>query len=506
VEGGGIKIMNGPTGGKITRGEKILQRFVNEGKISDCGKDWMLSALDPFHDHQLKNLKGWPDVQTGASVVRLIKQSMSVTAPAGTVGNWDCHIVQWPWLTASNTFTGAGNYASMNRLGQNIMLPTALPVPNAAVGGLQAYFVPAGANLDIRQPLGGTQGIGILEVDPSFTKGVTRLIGMGFEVHNTTSQLNVQGSVIGYRQMSNENQLLQWVEENATTFCGFSGPLVRYPPVNSASALLLAGSRQWEAKDGIYSVAAFHSTENPATLIAPIAPVITAVAVDDLEGTFAVSNVNAPFPGPADANGYAAMPSFRVHNVHQSGAIFSGLSPQTTLTINWNVYLETFPATDDLEILPLATPSAEFDPEVLDLYSRVSTDLPVAVPVSENGLGDWFYDAALSAARYIGPALSMAPHPILKGVGMAANGLVEYVDKNSGAKGANTSAPNAWGPPPLNRGRSQTPKPKTKLVNKYASPDWNSGPPIGKKKKNIRSKSMKPSTTRGRSMTRRADR
>lgn len=495
--------MNGPSGGKVTRGEKILQRFVNEGKISECGKDWMLCALDPFHDHQLKNLKGWPDVQTGASVVRLIKQSMSVSAPAGTVGNWDCHIIEWPWLTSTNTGTAAGNYCSMNRLGANIALPAVIGVPNAPIGGLQAYFVPAGVNLNILQGAGTVQ-IGALDVDPQFTKGVARLIGMGFEVHNTTSQLNVQGSVIGYRQMSNENNPIGWNEENATTYCGFNGPLVRYPPGDAASALLLAGSRQWEAKDGIYCVAAFHSTENPAMLISPCAPVITAYATDDLEGSFGVSNVNAPYPSPTDANGYAAIPSFRVHNVHQSGAIFSGLSPQTTLTINWNVFLETFPSTDDLEILPLATPSAEFDPEVLDLYSRVTTDLPVAVPVNENGLGDWFYDAAVSAAKYIGPVLSMAPHPVLKGIGMAATGLSDYVDsqpKDSAGKGANTSAPNAWGAP--KRAQSRTPKPK-KLV--YASPDWNSGPPIVKKKKNVRSKSMKPSTTRGRSMARRADR
>jgi hypothetical protein len=441
-----LKTMNGPSGGKVTRGEKILQRFVDEAKISECGKDWMLCALDPFHDHQLKNLKGWPDVQTGASVVRLIKQSVSVSAPAGFIGNWDCHIVQWPWLTPSTSGTAVGNFTSLNRLGQNLTLPAALGA-NSRLGGLQMFLVPAGTPLNILT-IGGTQLLATLAVDPNFTKGVARLIGMGFEVHNTTSQLNIQGSVIGYRQMANENTNLSWSIENATTYCGFDGPLVKYPPSNSADALLLAGSRQWEAKDGIYSVSSFHTTENPATLIVPTAPVIAGDDILDLEGSLAVSNLNVPVPGPVDANGYAAITSFRVFNIHQNGAIFSGLSPQTTLTINWNVFLETFPSTDDVEILPLATPSAEFDPEILDLYSRVSTDLPVAVPVNENGLGDWFYDAAVTAAKYIGPVLSALPHPVLKGIGTAATGIANYVDKNPtstpAGNGANKNPPNSW--------------------------------------------------------------
>jgi len=459
--------MNGPTGSKVSRGEKIMQRFVNEGKISECGKDWMLSALDPFHDHQLKNLRGWPDVQTGASVIRLIKQSMTVSAPIGWVGNFDIHIIQWPWLTQNTGGTAVGNFQAVNRTGQNIALPPA-PGANSNLGGLQAFFTQPGVPLNIL--LAGTsQLLGTLNVDPMFTRGVARLIGMGFEVHNTTSQLNIQGSVVAYRQMANENINVNWIQENATTFCSYAGPFIKFPPITAADALLLAGSRQWEAKDGVYSVSAFHTTENPATMIVPTSPIISSRNQDDLEGSIAVSAVNAVIPTAPDANGYSAIPSLRIFNVHQNGAIFSGVSQQTTLTINWNVFVETFPSTDDLEILPLAVPSAEFDPEVLDLYSRVSTDLPVAVPVNENGLGDWFYDAAVTAAKYIGPVLSALPHPVLKGIGTAATGIANYVDSNSGSNGSNKSAPNAWGAE--TRGRSRSRKPRKVIKEEVI--DWN---------------------------------
>lgn len=200
--GGGFKNMTN----QVSRGENILNRLVVDRKITPTGKDWLVAALDPFHDHQLKNLAGWPDVQVGASVVRCVKQSVTIQVPAGVQGNWDCHIVQWPWLTGTNEANNIGNYSPATRIGQNIRYATG---PGLRCGGLQVYYVPTG------QPLGitgsnGTQLIASIDVPTQFTRGVTRMIGGGFEVHNTTSQLNCQGSVCVYRQMANENENITW--------------------------------------------------------------------------------------------------------------------------------------------------------------------------------------------------------------------------------------------------------------------------------------------------------
>lgn len=452
------------TGNKVTRGEKLLSAMASDGLISEAGKCWLECAVDPFHDHQLKRLDGWPDVQTGASVVRIVKQSVTIAVPTGVVGNWDCHIVQWPWLTATTSGTSVGCYtASAARNGQVITM-TPVPTQYAPVGGLQAYYVQPGTPLQaVQLPTGGgtTQLIATMNVPTVFTKGVSRLIGMGFEVHNTTSTLNVQGAVLGWRQMANDNTNNTWNQFLAATptiTANYSGPSVRYPPVNSQEAMLLAGSRQWEAKDGIYSVSAFHTTENPAIAISPTCPVILSDAASDLEGTLSTSSVNYCLPIGVVGNSFT-MPSFRVLNVHQSGAIFTGLSNSTTLTINWNVFIETFPGSDDQEILPLATPSAEFDPDVLDLYSRITVDLPVAVPVAENGLGDWFYDAASTAAKYLGPTLSLMPHPMLKAAGVALTGMSEVMEKSNKktkkkkesrpVRLQSAAPPNSWGAPPL---------------------------------------------------------
>jgi len=464
--------MSTVTGNKVTRGEKILSAMAADGLISEQGKCWVECALDPFHDHQLKRLDGYPDVQTGASVVRIVKQSVSISKPAGLpVGVWDCHVVQWPWLTTSQTpptvspVPHPGGFQNVGRNGQ-IFLANKPATLSLDLGGLQAFGVQSGTNLSLNpaQAPQTTFLAGQLNVPQVFTKGVTRLIGAGFEVHNTTSQLNVQGAVLGWRQMANDNENVSWTycdtSTTPSTLSTFSGPVVRSPPINTQEAMLLAGSRQWEAKDGVYSVSAFHTTENPATNIVTTCPVVMNDAASDLEGSIPTTICLVPCPGAVQVpTAQAPMVAYRIYNIHQSGAIFSGLSDSTTLQLNWNVFLETFPASDDQEILPLATPSAEFDPDVLDLYSRIIVDLPVAVPVSENGLGDWFYDAAATAAKYIGPVLSMIPHPLLKGAGLALEGMSKVMEENKSKPkkkkknppSQQAAPPNAWGPPPLPR-------------------------------------------------------
>jgi len=446
---------------KVTRGEQFLNRITNDGLISEQGKDWLVVRIDGFHDKQLKNLAGGVDAQTGSSVVRCVKQSTTIGVPSGVAGNWDLHIVQWPWLTATQTSTNVGCYGVSGRTGQVITPAPLATIPFGQVGGLQMFYVPSGTALSITQPVGTSQLVGQLNVPQAYTQGVTRLLSMGFEVHNTTSQLNVQGAACVYRQMSNDNTNVSWTivdtpvggSQNTTTF---SGPLINYPPDTVQNAMLLPGSRQWEAKDGCYVMAAFFSAEDRATAVEPTCPVIGAAGENDNEGELNTSAVNFPIPGPVvpGTTGVRSMPSFRVFNVHQSGAIFTGLSNSTTLTINWNVFLETFPDPSQADILPLATPSGEYDPDALDLYTRIIADMPVGVPVKENGLGDWFLSAVSDAAKAIGPALSMVPHPAAKIIGGAlmagapiADSIIAERKQARKAKTANASnnrVPAVW--------------------------------------------------------------
>jgi hypothetical protein len=410
---------------KVLRGEKLLNRLVGENRLTPTGRDWLIASLDPFHDTQLSNLEGWPDVECGASVVRCVKQSFNVAVPSTVAAgaNWDAHVVAWPALVQT-TLTPTSNRTGQVFLGQ--VLP--FVATSGLVGGVQVFGMPANTNLSILQPLGsGVAEIGKSTLPAAYSKGSGRLIGMGFEVHNTTAELYKQGSLCVYRQMADARDPMTLVGGNTAGVAYnqiFSAQMVRYPPASPAEAMLISGSRQWTAEEGCYVVMAFSSEENPANPIPTGAMVVYAANDDDEDGIINLDPLNVPLPRiPTAGTTQSPVTNVRVHPIHQSGAILSGLSYSTTLTINVNYYYESFPSGSSPEILVLAKPSCKYDPCALELYSRVIQELPVGVPVCENGLGDWFLDAASKAAKFIGPALSALPHPIAKGAGAALSYL-----------------------------------------------------------------------------------
>lgn len=461
---------------KVNRGEKILNRLVSEQKITSCGKDWLIAALDPFHDSQLDNLEGWPDMECGASVVRCVKKSVQIAVPTELAGQtWDCHIDMHPFLTvgAASPLDAAphgyweNDAVINNRINAN---PPSNTVGLVKVGGLQVVGCKAGRDCSYYNvTAAGSENILIanVELDKEYTTGSGRLIGLGFEVHNTTAELYKQGSCTVYRmQAENRDVVTYQVVSSAGAANAFpligseSCQFLRCPPQSQAAAILLQGSRQWEASEGCYVVSAFCSEENPAYGITQAIPIMPDDdEVETVEGTFTgtltmyvprIKEVQASWAGLAAPYQNFWTPTYwpiRVHPIHQSGAKFTGLSPQTTLTVNVNYFYESFPGPADMGILVLAKPSCKYDPCVMELYSRLIQELPVGVPVSENGLGDWFLDAASKAAKYLGPVLTALPHPIAKGAGMALSYLGEtgsdYVKKQVKEKEF-IQPPNAW--------------------------------------------------------------
>jgi len=97
---------------------------------------------------------------------------------------------------------------------------------------------------------------------------------------------------------------------------------------------------------------------------------------------------------------------------------FTGLTFQTALTVNYLVIIENHPSTQD-NIYSLAKPPPCRDDIALSLYTCITREMPVGVPVAENGLGDWFADAISTVSDYISPVLSAIPHPIAMAAGAA---------------------------------------------------------------------------------------
>lgn len=426
---------------RVQKSEKLLQELQAKGALTESGRNWFTVATDPFHDTAVR-ATGWPDVESGPSVVRVITRSITVSKPVTLpAGNWDCHIIQWPWLNVS-TF---GTVDALQRYNNVYCTPT--PAPD--MGGLEVFGTQTGSSVD----LSANGAFARITPGDTFLEGVTRLIGAGFEVSNTTAELYKQGSVTIWRQDTSKRAQSSYTAITSTVAPGIgtsvSAQEFVYPPLNIDDALLLFGSKQWEAKDGCYVPLAFIGQDNPPETSNYVQPFLISS-----ESSFSSPNDTAMIT-PAALNNFGGVycyPLQHIYPVHLSGAIFTGLSEQTSLTIRVKYYIETFPTTEQQDLVPLAQPSAQYDPVALELYSHCLKHLPLGVPVGMNPLGEWFAEVISEAASFLAPVVAaIAPGPwagLLNGAGALAD---SYLAHNRRTKQQNN------GPPPPLPPRSAQP-------------------------------------------------
>jgi len=266
LEEDGFKIV---TMKRTTRGEQILNRLVNDPRceLSVEGKNWLIQVLDPNHDRPFVKT-GWPSQNTRPSLIRQVKQSISVSATSGggapVSAPWDLHVA---WLPVLNIL----NYSpTVSRTNGEGVLDMSSGAQTDQMGGLmlRAQFN-SGADVSWTSIPGTANNLGTLGVDPVYLAGDTRLVGVGFEITDTSAEINKQGSlaVYSYPQMLKTEAFHMWVANPpASTLATYQGNCVRVilPPTNLKSALLLPDTQIWEAKYGSYQVPTFSDLNNPA--------------------------------------------------------------------------------------------------------------------------------------------------------------------------------------------------------------------------------------------------
>lgn len=414
--------------------------------LSQSGKDFLIAALDPFHDNQLKDLQGWPDVETSASVVRCIKQTVSIANPLVGTAPWDLHVHLWPFL---NKFRFYNNTRTC---------PTLLTESNSSsmpdLGGLQMWGTTAGTGLGDLSTIPGVRNIiDHIELDPVYSTGATRIVGLGFEIVNTTAVIARQGQITTYRLPGSHTAVSHYQQNgdliNASSVWQFDGQMIRRPPNDTQEAMLIAGSRQWAAEEGCYTVATFVGQDNPPILanfeqpMINVSPTADEDIVQRTEGITVLpsgANISDVYI-PQSCNHHSTQINlrgshgFKIYPINGCGAILTGLSSTSTFSITMNVYVESFPTPLEKDILVLATPSAEYDPIALEIFSASLSKMPVSVPVRENGLGDWFESVVRSVVSFMPAAaagLTAAGFPELAPVAYGAGKLGEYLLAPSG--------------------------------------------------------------------------
>lgn len=448
----------------VARSERLLDAIGKRVGLTDAGRNWLIGCVDPFHDTPLR-IDGYPDVNEASSVVQVIKVSQSFSAPgdAGS-GNWDCHVVQFPWLTPTNGLGGTFTIPSGSPTGGgggifNLNSTTVATV--GKWGGLGVCRVPASTQTWVTNTSTADETFPFAARLAPYLSDEYRVIGMGFEVINTTSDLNIQGLVTCWRMPFVDIDSAKTVLVGGST----SGPPVTtvvgwldtatttQVPITPAAALLLEGSVQWKAKEGAYVVSTLNSQELPtgnaacaiAMQLDPLDPAFVA-GVNDYVLTAPLAGFAASVPPttPTNTFNFIGAPSTSTLKFNHAGAYFQGLSNSTTLTVDAVYIIEKFPSQLDAALVVLATPSARMDPQALDLYSEISRSMPVGVPQRMNGMGEWFADAISEASNFIAPVLSAIPLPMAQ---MASKGLsvAGGIAKKFGSVPPKPATPNAPG-------------------------------------------------------------
>jgi hypothetical protein len=473
----------------ISASQSKLLRRLNAAGMSKPGEEWLISALDPYHDLAL-TLQGYPDGARQRSIVQVIKRDYDIRRPATLAldpgEQWDAHIFNMPNLLGESgldatpplgTASANANWASAS--GNNFLDdPGSVKAcaPGTGPGNLNIVYVKSGSPAWIKgrtypgttgeiPPSSATcvihnispdyevlrQGAADLNVMSSdYTSGLHRVIAQGYEISNTSKVLDMEGSITVYGQNS---RTIDGIGARYVTALGSQdGPsydVLRTsgPPATSDEALNLPGSRLWHSKYGAYVVPALQDTNIPYVSYEPKNYIWDGAdqqalfygAVPGDAGVIAtLSTKRHTGPGTPPA-GTPMMRSFdRCRAQHGVYITQQGVDAKFKLTCRW--IIESASTVVRPGLVVLQPPSPELDPIARAVYSEAMRLAPPGVRLDENAFGEWFREAAgrvLAAvkpmARIAAPiaATAFTGNPM---AGMVVNDLIHAVEGRRTAK------------------------------------------------------------------------
>lgn len=548
---------------RVEKANKILDRLASRTGLTEDGKKWLIAVLDPFHDEKL-DCQGYPDRNTGVSVVQVVKQSIDFSTPYTNGQVWGAHILIGDTLAPSYYYKHVGE-------GNVLYPPVAGQTDYTVDGGVQIIGNPPNPNTDLiipNSPSNSTNKyIGNVYCPLSYFGGKSRVLSVGVELRNTTPELYKGGSLCVYEQPTSKTDWSTYVVQD-TSFAPSPDDIKKYgeeniyvepahtlvvldhtnedgtkdlqhfktpkkieavkkfvptaffvvengkrrdldvvptvavgvrslrldtrPPESVADALLLPDSKQWETAKGVYMALTMNDLENPPSFPDFVGTLFVPGSEDyyphmedtDVTGELYTEKIlsNIEFPQWGTINTMASLKEAARKNVvaddptfnptfgsykankrmpfHRKGIILTGLSAQSTFTLNLNVVIERFLANNDRDLIVLCKPSPCEDYMATALYSEICRVMPVAVEVSENGAGDWF----LGIVDEIANVASSIGNPLLAGL----NAYQATRKASSSPFVSNPSFKNVSNVPPQQKRKQIAAPPKKMVINHNA--------------------------------------
>lgn len=425
-------------------------------KACGCDRDaqnWLKVALDPFHDYNVQ-LAGLPDNDSQSSAIQMVPKVIQITAPPNLAANetWSAHIAALPIASTHEARTyhrnptvgSVGDAAiTLDSSGESGKLGTITCIThgdNVGPHGVSNLSYPANEFQSNEFGTGSTREFTAVSLDDNNDRTMKKLIAGGFEVHNDTASLYKQGSVTVYSsgQGSQREAALVRDGSSSTNYWDQQVRKSRQPPGSKAEAGSMPDSRTFEAADGCY--VPLRLGDDTHYSIATRSTYITESADSSAVSTQPAGYCITPFTADLGYDEeYQA--NHRPLDIETTGAYFSGLSPETTLTLSVKFVIELCPTASNQAMLYMASPTAMYCPRALELYHQLVRSLPPGVPVSFNDKGDWFRMATKVMAD-VAPLVSPFLTALNPELGIATNvaGQIAQVAHNASASKRSSAA------------------------------------------------------------------
>ncbi len=418
--------------------KKIFDKIASTVGLSVDGSDWLKQTLDPFPDYA-QRIVGCPDEFQGKTVTRKAKKSVVIAKPASiTTPTFDVIIFFSGNLYPARYTNGVDGISTrLCDYGSNgeLVFPSTA-ADDYPVNTITGYCVPSGSPFFPNSPAwveANADRFFSINFEEFVFDDRVRLLGGALELEDDTPDIYRGGNIrILDVPCSLDKNLVNTVRADFNFFRAQRQTIMfNAPPTNVAEATQYAGSVSWEAPDGCYAVLKQSKLDNPFRPPCAASPIYSAGLDMQSNNTAAVvhypcvsssgiwlvrNTTDANLPKVLDMNGPAVLPA----PFDMKVVILTGLQPQARFTLFANMIFETLPSSEDMKELALATPSPQWDPRALELYSHIVNELPPAVPFADNADGSWFQKVS-SALRDYAPSIGAALGTVIPGAGAIGN-------------------------------------------------------------------------------------
>lgn len=487
---------------KVAAADRALERL----GLDEDAKNFVIAAADPFHDLPVK-FNGLPDTAFQKHVSETLHKQLAISKPTTADSTWCFVVFTTPldrpvWTYPATDFFGASTNYFVQHSAGFLNIPGLSFVSAAVTNSFDQPEANSG-----RVPLGSCN-IWIWDVDTgrdkfpggpnqfdpakrfvppdqifvfgtlddsiydstinSSTSNVAyRVVSTAYEITNTSSELNQQGSIVGLRSTSNITRTNNILLNDAAIFNQYRGAVNNWwgdstpvscftfpaPPHNTTEAVAM-GARTHHASLGCYATETYDYDDCIYQRDGPIhvkmtcgEPKFASITAGGLEignstcfGNLTMTSTTVvPDIVTAGMSGVFSHVSPRGNTV----TYVSGQSQASTFVLDYRVYVQIAPTMADDEykaLVPVLREPIRANSRAIDAAQHLQRAWPHLVPVEDNASGDlWsklvgFFtsDRAINA----GTALVSAIAPEASGVmEMLGNGVKALASKAARQRG-----------------------------------------------------------------------